>query len=64
MSESTSAPPKAASTAAATQPTAEPLDLADFDPSEILTVLPRDAIPAIFDPEFMTVDEIQQRQES
>lgn len=51
-----------ASAPAAAAPTAEPLDLADFDPSEILTVLPRDAIPAIFDPEFMTVDEIQQRQ--
>ena len=60
--EGTSAPASAAPTAAAAQPTTEPLDLADFDPSEILTVLPRDAIPAIFDPEFMTVDEIQQRQ--
>ena len=62
VSESTSAPASAAPTAAAAQPTTELLGLADFDPSEILTVLPRDAIPAIFDPEFMAVDEIQQRQ--
>lgn len=62
VSESTNAPASAAPTAAVAQLTTEPLRLADFDPSEILTVLPRDAIPAIFDPEFMTVDEIQQRQ--
>ena len=62
VSESTSAPASVAPTAAAAQPTAEPLGLVDFDPSEIVTLLPRDAIPAIFDPEFMTVDEIQQQQ--
>ncbi len=57
-----SAPASTAAPAAAAQPTAAPLALADFDPSEIVTLLPRDAIPAIFDPEFMTIEEIQQRQ--
>ena len=45
MPDPTEAQPKAATT---------PKDIPDY---EIITLLPRDGIPAIFDPEFLTVEE-------
>ena len=32
-----------------------------FDPREIVTVLPPDAIPAILDPQFMSIEEAQDK---
>lgn len=44
-------------TDAATEASPSPAPLLDY---EIVTLLPRDAIPAVFDPEFLTVDEAGQ----
>lgn len=58
---SASEPVDTAATSEQIKPVTNPLTLENFDPREIVTLLPRDAIPAIFDPDFMTVEEIQRQ---
>ncbi len=52
----TAAPAPVASPAGST-PTPVPLPIEAVDPAEIITLLPPDGIPAIDNPEFMTIQE-------
>ena len=56
----TTAPAPAASPVGST-PTPLPLPIEAVDPQEIITLLPPDGIPAIDNPEFMTIEETLNR---